>query len=122
MDTINPVKRKLSELEIKMIGAQPEGFFFNGEPYTGFVVWEFNNIVGMEFEVKDGLKDGLQKDFLADGTVTHETKYKNSMEDGICKEYFQDGKLKEEMYFEMGDLIWSNVYDESGKLIERYEK
>ena len=79
------------------------------------------DILGSEFEVKDGVKHGLDKEFVASGQITSVINYEEGQEEGIGKYFYESGKLKEEIYFEMGSMIWSNTYDEDGNLTDRYD-
>lgn len=115
------MRKNTGEVKMGSIGGCTEGYFFNGEKYTGTVYWEFDDIIGSEFEVKDGLKHGLEQEFLADGRVTSAINYEEGQEEGIGKYFYESGKLKEEIFYEQGLPIWSNTYDEDGNLTERYD-
>lgn len=114
------MKFDMKEVEVKFENGL-EIFLFNGEKINGVIFCQYNSFCSFEFEVKNGLKDGVEKEYLNNLILTKSTNYKNGMEEGESKEYFDSGNLKEEMYFEKGELIWSNVYDESEQIIERYE-
>lgn len=98
-----------------------EIFYFNGEKFTGIIYWQVNDFVGSEFQVKNGVKDGLEKEFLANGIISSEINYEEGQEEGIGKYFYESGKLKDRIYFEMGSIVWSETYDETGNLLERDE-
>ena len=98
-----------------------ETFYLNNEKINGTIYCQYNSFCSFEVEVKDGVKNGVEKEYLNNEILTKTVHYKNGMEEGIGKEYDDAGKLKEEMYFEKGDLLWSKIYDENGKVTEHYE-
>lgn len=109
----------MKDLDVQMEDSS-ETFSHSGEKVNGTVFSKYNSFCSLEFEVKDGVKDGVEKEYN-NQVLTKLTNWKGGMEEGICNEYFASGNLKEEMFFEKGDLIWSNVYDESGQVVKRYD-
>ena len=110
----------MKDLDIQMEDSL-ETFYHNGEKMNGIVFSQYNSFCSLEFEVKNGVKDGIEKEYLNNETLTKLTTWKDGMEEGVCKEYFDSGKLREEMLFRKGGLISSNLYDENGQLIKHYE-
>ena len=115
------MRKEVTDLTVNMPDGQTEIFYFDCKPYNGTVYWDADGIVGTEFEVKNGLKDGLEQEYLAGGIVISAINYKDGQEEGIGKYFYKSGKLKEEIYFQMGEIIWSKTYDEDGKCINKYE-
>ena len=70
---------------------------------------------------KAGLKDGVWKEFYADGTLKFEGSYVQGSPNGKHKLYYENGKIKEEQYYRMGqkDKTWW-VFDPEGNVMISY--
>jgi antitoxin component YwqK of YwqJK toxin-antitoxin module len=70
---------------------------------------------------KAGLKDGVWKEFYADGTLKFEGSYVQGSPNGKNKLYYENGKIKEEQYYRMGqkDKTWW-VFDPEGNVLISY--
>ena len=55
-----------------------------------------------EWNFKDGLRDGLQKNFFGDGTLSDETETVKGIQNGYMRIYDREGKLLKEVYFKDG--------------------
>ena len=91
-------------------------FFKNGQKYS-------------TFDIKDGEKDGLYKQWNKDGQLISEINYKNGKKEGISKNWYDNGQLISEInyknnvrdglskgWYENGDLSWTTNYKD-GQLI-----
>jgi antitoxin component YwqK of YwqJK toxin-antitoxin module len=115
------VRKEQATLDVQSMFGADEAFFFEGQPYTGTAYWQCNGFVGSEFEVRDGLKHGAEREFFGSGAVESLTNFEQGQEHGLGQYFYASGMLKEEIRFEIGSLIWSNTYDEAGLLTERFE-
>jgi antitoxin component YwqK of YwqJK toxin-antitoxin module len=90
----------------------------DGSHYTGIVYEALaNGYVTTEYEVKDGLKDGVEKEFYSDGVVEHLVHYRHGLLHGDVIYYYGDGTPKEKSVFEYDILLEEFEWDESGNLV-----
>ncbi|RZJ90227.1 MAG: hypothetical protein EOO60_09185 [Hymenobacter sp.] len=90
----------------------------DGTPYTGMVYEALaHGYVTTEYEVKDGLKDGMEREFYSDGSVEHVVPYRYGLLHGEVIYYYSDGTPKEKSVFEYGILLEEFEWDEFGNLI-----
>ncbi|MCX6226198.1 MAG: hypothetical protein NTV01_15855 [Bacteroidia bacterium] len=70
---------------------------------------------------KAGLKDGVWKEFYADGILKNEGSYVQGSPNGRHKLYYETGKIKEEQNYRMGqkDKTWW-VFDPDGNVVISY--
>ncbi|TSA35372.1 MAG: hypothetical protein D4R64_09890 [Porphyromonadaceae bacterium] len=70
---------------------------------------------------KAGLKDGVWKEFYANGTLKFEGGYVQGSPNGKHKLYYENAKIKEEQYYRMGqkDKTWW-VFDPDGNVVISY--
>ena len=68
---------------------------------TSYLYYKNGNIKS-EWNFKNGLRDGLQKNFFGDGTLSDETETVKGVQNGFMKIYDRDGKLLKEVYFKDG--------------------
>jgi antitoxin component YwqK of YwqJK toxin-antitoxin module len=70
--------------------------FYKGEPYSGKVFELFDNgLQKLNFEVKDGEKDGLYEEHFENTKLKSKINYKNGNPEGVFEKYFENGELKE---------------------------
>ena len=55
-----------------------------------------------EWNFKNGLKHGIQKNYYPNGSISDEREMKNGVDDGFWKIYDRNGKLDKELYFKNG--------------------
>ena len=90
----------------------------NGEPYTGLVVETLpSGYVTAEYEVKDGLKDGLEKEFYAPDEPAQEAHYRRGLLHGDVTFYYPEGGPREKSVFAYGICLEEFQWDEAGQLI-----
>ena len=73
----------------------------NGKENGPTTLYSENGKIRREENYKNGQKEGLQRDFAPDGSIT-ETMFKNNQENGITKVYNKDGILVSETNFVKG--------------------
>lgn len=110
---------ELNEFDIKLDG-QVEIFFLNSKKYNGQIYELFNGNITAEFEVVDGIKNGYERIFFENGIIESESTYKNGLLDGLTKNYYATGKLQEEVFFEYGICLWYKLYNEAGCIEETF--
>lgn len=109
----------INDLDLK-IENNIETYYLEGEKVTGKVYFETNGYYNFDFEVENGVKNGLENEFSKSGAVIKTQNYKNGMEEGEGKEFYESGKVKEELLFEKGELVSSSEFDDEGQLIDTY--
>jgi len=68
---------------------------------TSYLYYKNGNLKS-EWNFKNGLRHGLQKNFFGDGTLSDETETVKGVQNGSMKIYGRDGKLLKEVYFKDG--------------------
>ena len=68
---------------------------------TSYLYYKNGNLKS-EWNFKNGLRDGLQKNYFGDGTLSDETENVKGVQNGFMKIYGRDGKLIKEVYFKNG--------------------
>ncbi len=68
---------------------------------TSYLYYKNGNLKS-EWNFKNGLRDGLQKNFFGDGTLSDETETVKGVQNGFMKIYDRSGKLLKEVYFKDG--------------------
>ncbi len=71
---------------------------------TSYLYYKNGNLKS-EWNFKDGLRDGLQKNFFGDGTLSDETETIKGVQNGFMRVYDREGKLIKEIYFKDGFQI-----------------
>ena len=73
--------------------------------------------LNIEYETKNGKKDGFYRKYYENGQLEIETNYKNGERDGLYKEYYESGKIRSEFcYIENEKYGLCKRYYENGKL------
>lgn len=90
----------------------------DGSPYTG-VVFEAlpSGSLTAEYEVKEGLKDGVDKEYYSEGYPESITHYHQGHLHGEVIYYYPGGAQKERSIFEYGICTEEFEWDEAGKLL-----
>ncbi len=68
---------------------------------TSYLYYKNGNLKS-EWKFKNGLRDGLQRNFFGDGTLSDETETVKGVQNGFTRIYGRDGKLMKEVYFKDG--------------------
>ena len=68
---------------------------------TSYLYYKNGNLKS-EWNFKNGLRDGLQKNFFGDGTLSDETETVKGIQNGYMRIYDREGKLLKEIYFKDG--------------------
>jgi antitoxin component YwqK of YwqJK toxin-antitoxin module len=88
-----------------------------GAPYTGVVIESLpSGYITATYEVKDGLKDGVEKEFYSATEVEHVAHYWKGFLHGDVIYYYPEGGLKEKSVFEYGICLEEFQWDETGQL------
>jgi antitoxin component YwqK of YwqJK toxin-antitoxin module len=97
-------------------------YMWNGLPFSGigFDAGEDGTLLS-EMEFREGILDGMARDFYPSGCVKSESQYRNNTLDGTVREWSQEGILQRVETYERGICIRRQVRDESGQLTLNYE-
>ena len=68
---------------------------------TSYLYYKNGNLKS-EWNFKNGLRDGLQKNFFGDGSLSDETETVQGVQNGFMKIYDREGNLLKEVYFKDG--------------------
>ena len=90
----------------------------DGTLFTGLVYEALpSGSLTAEYEVKDGLKDGVDKEYYAEGVLECLSHYRKGELHGDVVYYYPNGTMKEKSVFEYGICTEEFVWDEDGKLV-----
>ncbi len=94
----------------------------NGKPFTGIAYektpqGQYLN----EASYKEGVQDGVAKEWYSDNTLRAEENYLKGAKHGVCKEWFRGGKLKSLSKYEFGILVNQTEWDENENVINEYK-
>ena len=93
-------------------------YYQNGEPYTGIVYEMHQGRIDLEYEVVNGVKQGIETEFYPDGKIQSVSRYARNVLDGPLINYYENGAVEEKAMFEKGVCIRSTSYDKEGQVIE----
>jgi antitoxin component YwqK of YwqJK toxin-antitoxin module len=113
------MRMELNDFDIKLDG-QDEIFYYNSQKYNGIIFENFNGNIASEFEIKNGVKNGIEKVYFENGNTENISEYKNGLLHGLTKNYYENGKLEEEAIFEFGICLSHKLYDENGNIKEEF--
>lgn len=95
-------------------------FYQNGQPYTGIVYEAFQGRTDVEYDVVNGVKQGIETEYYPTGIVQSVSQYLDNLLDGPLIRYHEGGAVEEKAMFEKGVCIRSTSYDGAGRVIEDY--
>jgi antitoxin component YwqK of YwqJK toxin-antitoxin module len=93
-------------------------YYQNGKPYTGLVYEELQGRIDLEYEVVNGVKQGVEIEYYPNGRVQSISHYVNNVLNGLLVNYYESGIIEEKAMFEKGVCIHSTAYDEAGQITE----
>jgi antitoxin component YwqK of YwqJK toxin-antitoxin module len=78
-------------------------YLLNGEKLDGIIYHNHpNNKLKVKFHVKNGLKEGLSKEYYNNGQLKIKTSFINGQQSGLYESYFENGQLHSK-------YIWQDV-------------
>lgn len=90
----------------------------DGRAYTGIVFEALpSGSLTAEYEVKNGLKDGIEKEYYSEGCIESITHYREGHWHGEVVYYYPEGAPKEKSVFEYGILTEEFQWDAAGNLV-----
>jgi len=93
--------------------AEDRKFYFNGKRYTG--VWFFKSDktgIYSEMEVKDGMRNGLNEVWYANGNLHYSQTYIDNSVYGLAREFNEDGSPKPDIYFIDSSKVSKSAWNE----------
>jgi antitoxin component YwqK of YwqJK toxin-antitoxin module len=113
------MKMELNEFDIELDG-QVEVFYHDSKKYNGIIFEYFNDRIASEFEIKNGIKNGIEKIYFENGNIESISEYKNGLLHGLTKNYYETGELQEDSFFEFGICVSHKIYNKNGTIEEKY--
>jgi antitoxin component YwqK of YwqJK toxin-antitoxin module len=95
-------------------------YYQNNKPYTGVVYEMLQGRIDLEYEVVNGVKEGIETAFYPDGKIQSVSQYVGNLLDGPLVSYYKNGAVEEKAMFEKGVCIRSTSYDENGQVTEEH--
>ena len=94
--------------------------FQNQSKYSGRIYKKSSkNTLILEFNTKDGLYNGIYKEYFEDGILKRESNYNLGVLQGRERKFFENGKLSEDLNYNLGNLNGvRNVYWINGMMKE----
>ena len=91
-------------------------FYYKNKKYTGTILKSEIGILREKISVKKGLKDGVNEEYLSDGSLISITTYRKGVKNGLY-EFYLDENICDRYYFKDGLIDGKyNVYYEDGTI------
>ena len=95
-------------------------YYQNNKPYTGVVYEMLQGRIDVEYEVVNGVKQGIETASYPDGKIQSVSQYVDNLLEGPLISYYENGAVEEKARFEKGVCIRSTSYDEHGQVTKEY--
>jgi len=98
-------------------------YYFQGEPFTGtvFDIYDEEQIK-YEQEYKNGVRDGLYREWYENGQIKTETNYEDELQFGSFKKWYESGQIKEQTTLKYSTAVGSiKRWHENGQLAYEIE-
>ena len=95
-------------------------YYQHNQPYTGLVYEMVQGRIDLEYEVVNGVKQGMETTFYPDGKIQSVSQYVGNLLDGPQISYYENGAVEEKAMFEKGVCVRSTSYDEDGQVTEEH--
>jgi antitoxin component YwqK of YwqJK toxin-antitoxin module len=105
--------------DIEYIAGNPTRMY-GGKPFTGITLEIKDDQVVEEVAYSDGAERGLSRSWYPNGNFESEGEFKRNLQHGPFRTWHENGVLRSEGIFELGYMIWSKKWDETGNLISEY--
>lgn len=76
-----------------------------------------NGKVAFEQPMRNGVIQGRVRAFYDNGRLKGQVRYINNLQDGLSKEFYPNGRLKEEVVFIDGQMMSLKRFDEKGRMV-----
>jgi hypothetical protein len=86
---------------------------YHGVPFTG-ISFEDDKGGRAELQYRNGLQDGMAREWWPSGQLKEETPYREGFAHGVIRAYDDAGRLIQESLREYGILLRRTTYDEDG--------
>lgn len=96
-------------------------FTLGGVPFSGTAFEESPLLGRSEITYRDGLEEGLARDWFPSGILKAEAQFVQGTLHGMAREYRPDGVLAEESSYEYGVRIFHRVLAPDGSVVQTEE-
>ena len=101
-------KKKSATIKTKSANKKPS-------PKTSYP----SGILKKVWEVRDGKKNGIKREYSENGTLSSATNYKNDVMHGLNNTYHPDGSLWRKKTYKNGKLVAKMEFDRDGRVVSR---
>ncbi|RZK33439.1 MAG: hypothetical protein EOO61_15315 [Hymenobacter sp.] len=111
----------LDELDEGYTVAGSPILLLDGQPFTG-VAYELNSQgeLWSEQGYRDGVLDGISRDWYSNGILKSETTYKWNRVHGHDQGWYENGKPAYKSVYELGTRLREQRWNEQGQLVSDY--
>jgi hypothetical protein len=95
-------------------------FTYRGEAFTGVAYEEEPGRWMSEVSYRNGLQDGIGRDWYPSGILKSESWYRENTLHGFSREYSEDGVKVLEKIYEYGILVRRSTWDHAGRETESW--
>lgn len=92
-----------------------------GVPFTGTAFEETPVLGRSEISYRDGIQDGMARDWYPSGIIKGESKFVHGVLHGVAREFHTSGALAEESHYEYGIRTLHRTYAPDGSLVASEE-
>ena len=111
--------REVDDAEVTM--TEDHEYLHEGAPFTGVAVESRDGHRLCETHYEDGMRHGLRRRWYPGGAlVWTEERFHQNCAHGLSQEWYESGLLRRETQFEMGHVLFSTSWDQSGEVEEEY--
>lgn len=93
----------------------------DGEAFTGIAYEEVPALGRSEISYRDGVQEGLARDWYPSGVLKGESHYVEGVLHGTSREYDESGHLMTEVFFEYGIRVLARRFSSDGKVMATEE-
>ncbi len=94
---------------------------FEGVPFTGIAFAESDEQrLTDEVEFRNGLQDGVARDWYANGQLRSEGRFRKGARHGPYAEWYETGAPKRQANYELGVLLKETAWDQAGAVERQY--
>lgn len=96
-------------------------YTLNNVPYSGCATQYYpDGKMAAESNFMNGYFEGIQRVWYLNGQLKTEYRMKDNIYHGFATSWFENGVLRFEVEYNMGEEVWSKMYNEQGELVKQY--